>query len=592
MTSASMDPYDVRIRRSWFARAGLTLLALAGCQAEEPVAVPRSVLLVTVDTLRADALGCYGSERGATPILDRLAEESVVFDRAFTVAPITLPAHASLFTGLYPPRHAVRDNGLWPLPKEARTLAEIASEAGYATGAFVGASVLDNVFGLGQGFDTYRNANVQQSSVVYTSRPADQVVDDALRWLDEQNDERPFFLWVHLYDPHAPYEPPAKHAGRREGAELYFGEVAFADEQIGRLLSRLERDGRRESTLVAVTSDHGEAFGEHDEFTHGPYCYDSTLHIPLLLRWPGGAGAGTRDTALVSLVDLFPTLLGAMDLGVPAAIDGRSFPEADGGDSADRGVYFESYLGHLSFGWSPLAGWRDDGGKYLHSSRPQFFAVQDGGIDEGTDDVADQDVETLRRYREAIEAVAARPTLTAVRTAPIDERLLDGLRALGYAPSGAAPPDVPHPLADTGLPSPSEQLLEYAFFLRAVALTQSGDREGAIAVFRRILEGNPNNRYAADQLGALLVDVGKLREAVPFLEQLVEQGRARSITLQNLAACYSALGRADEAIEVLQRALVLDPGNGAALDGLIRTLRREGRGLEAEPLRTYQRGPR
>ena len=539
------------------------------------------MLLVTLDTTRADALGAYGSDKGVTPHLDRLATEGVVFDQAMTVAPITLPSHASVFTGLYPPRHSVRDNGLWPLPESARTLAEIASEAGYQTGAVIGAAVLDELFGLGQGFQTYIGAGIEEESVIYSARSAGAVVDDALEWLHDRDTDRPFFLWLHLYDPHAPYDPPSRFRGDFEASDLYYGEIAYVDDQLGRLLGELDSKGLRDETLVAIASDHGEAFGEHGEYTHGPYCYDSTLRIPLLLRYPDGFGAGSREEGLVSLVDLFPTLVDAMGAQVPSDIDGESLYRR--APSVDRGLYFESYMGFLSFGWSPLAGWIDAGGKYLHSSDPQYFEAADR--EEETNLAEGASPDALAPYLTGIAAVADRSALQPDMAEMADEDLLAELRALGYASAGNTVDEVPHPLAPTDRPSPAKMAIEYTFLLRAIGLLQSNQREEAIRIFTRTVETSPRNYYALEVLCSTLVDMNRMREALPHLERLTREASPKSVNFQNYAACLSSLGRPDEAIEALNRAIALDPNNRAALEGLVRILQREGRGLEAAPLR-------
>lgn len=268
---------------------GLGLLA-SGCSGGGA----HSVLLITLDTTRADALGAYGRLPSVTPHLDRLAAEGVVYEHAYTVAPLTLPAHASMLTGLYPPRHGVRDNGVAGLAQSAVTLAERARAAGFQTAAFLGAVVLDQGFGLEQGFERYdtpARSFYGGPSMGYAERPAAEVAGLVASWLAERDKDRPFLLWAHLWDAHAPYEPP-EALRQRAGGDAYLGEVAACDVAVGRLCAALAAEGLEDSTLIVVVGDHGESFSEHDEISHGPYVWNTTLQVPLLLRLPDGDKAG------------------------------------------------------------------------------------------------------------------------------------------------------------------------------------------------------------------------------------------------------------------------------------------------------------
>ena len=275
---------------------------------------PRGMVIITLDTTRADYLPVYGFMDAEMPHLDRLAREGVVFDQATSVAPLTLPAHCSLFTGLFPPRHGVRDNGDRPLSPQHTTLAETVRAHGFSTGAFVGSVVLDADRGLAQGFDTYEgvvDAQVSQRAPgPPRRRPGDEVVTDAIRWIEGIGDSR-FFLWAHLYDPHRPYDPPEPFRSRY--TDPYLAEIAFADAQIGRLLEALERRKLLDRTIVVVTADHGESLGDHGERDHGIFLYESVLRVPLIIRGPGISPRRLAD--VVRLVDVMPTALDL--LGVP-----------------------------------------------------------------------------------------------------------------------------------------------------------------------------------------------------------------------------------------------------------------------------------
>ena len=340
-----------------------------GQDSDTPVDAP-DVVLITVDTLRADHVGAYGLAAAATPVMDRLAALGVRFADAMAPTPITLPSHASLMTALYPPSHGVHHNGVYRLGEGSTTLAERFQAAGYRTGAVVGAVVLARQFGLQQGFDDYDDdvRGGRSSRSGFPQRPANEVTERALAWLDGARE--PFFLWVHYYDPHASYAPPAPWAERFEDRP-YDGEIAFVDSEIGRLLAGIEARGRRQP-IVALTSDHGESLGEHGERTHSILVYDAVLKVPLIFSGPG-TPRGAVVEGVVSLVDLAPTLLGLAGLPPLVEIDGRDLL---GGGKASGWAYAESRVAQLTMGWDGLHTIREDDYHYIRSSRPELFDVR------------------------------------------------------------------------------------------------------------------------------------------------------------------------------------------------------------------------
>ncbi len=331
-----------------------------------------NVVIVTLDTTRADRLSVYGFMDASMPALDRLAREGVVFDQATSVAPLTLPAHASLFTGLLPPAHGVRDNGDPALAATHTTLAEALSAQGFRTGAFVAASVLEADRGLAQGFGTYRSdASEDRRTPERRQRRADEVITDAMRWLDELGGSR-FFLWAHLYDPHRPYDPPEPFRSRF--VDPYIGEIAFADSQIGRLLDDLDRRQLLDQTIVIVAGDHGESLGEHGERDHGIFVYESVLRVPMMIRAPGAKAR--RVGAVVRLTDVMPTVLDL--LGFPAPdMDGVSLVDLVSGqkDTLDLEAYSESFYPQR-FGWSPLRAVREGRYKLIDAPRPELYDLE------------------------------------------------------------------------------------------------------------------------------------------------------------------------------------------------------------------------
>jgi choline-sulfatase len=333
---------------------------------------PTGVVIVTLDTTRADRLSPYGLMDASMPAFERLAREGVVFDQATSVAPLTLPAHCSLFTGLLPPSHGVRDNAGPPLAPERTTLAEILAGQGFQTAAFVGSDVLHSDRGLSQGFGSYWSpASVQSSATSTRQRRGDAVMSDAIGWLNGVGRSR-FLLWLHLYDPHRPYDPPEPF--RSQHRDPYVGEIAFADAQIGRLLAALDDRRLRDRTIVIVAGDHGESLGEHGERDHGIFVYESVLRVPLIVRAP--ALRATRIGAVVRLTDVFPSVLDLLDVPVPET-DGKSLRGLMTGRSGtpEHEAYAES-LYPRRFGWSPLRSLRDGRYKLIDAPRRELYDLQ------------------------------------------------------------------------------------------------------------------------------------------------------------------------------------------------------------------------
>jgi len=355
-----------------FARPGPILAVPPGA------AAGFNILLVTLDTTRADRIGCYGYRRAATPILDRLAASGVRFAEALTAAPETLPAHATLLTGLLPPHHGVRINTEGRLGSLHQTLAEVARGRGYQTAAFVSAFVLDARFGLDQGFDHYDDRVDATRGTAFAAgtneRRAGATTDAALAWLRSRDRARPFLLWVHYFDAHAPYDPPEPFASRFAGS-LYDGEIAYMDAQLGRLLDGVDAAGPRDKTVVIVVGDHGESLGEHYERTHSVFLYRSTVRVPLVFSNPRlFPKPAVVDGAVVSLADVAPTLLDLLGVEDPPDRDGVSLlaTKAD----PRRGVYVESLVPWLDFGWAPLFGLRTLRESYVLAPRPECYDLR------------------------------------------------------------------------------------------------------------------------------------------------------------------------------------------------------------------------
>ncbi len=534
---------------------------LAACsRAPEPAAAPGCAVLITLDTTRWDAMGFLGAETGATPHLDALARESVVYPWARTSAPVTLPAHASMLTGLYPPRHTVRENHLMALPAEAETLAERARAAGLRTGAFVAAAVLDRAFGLDQGFEVYdqpeRDADDPEAN--FAERPAARVVAAARRWRAGLADDANYFLWVHLFDPHAPYRPAEPFA--RRAPTPYLGEVAAMDAAVGDLLADLRARGDLDRGVVLVVADHGEALGDHGEPSHGTFVYDVTMRVPFLVRHPGARRGGARVAAAVSVADVYPTLVDALDLGPPGDVDGTSLYRGD--PAPERGVYFESYEGYIKYGYAPLAGWADAGVKYVHGSRPELYAPQADPLE--ARDLAAERADEHERFRRALASQLARPPLEPAPALGADDELLRNLESLGYAASGTSTPELPSPLEPTQRPSPHARAAELEAFLAATSLGRRGRFAEAVRGLEEVVQSNPRHAAALDYMAFFLMQMQRHEEAAERLERALRLAPERPNTLYNLGVCRERAGRADEALQLYRRALALDPGHVGA----------------------------
>lgn len=516
-----------------------TLLAalLGSCGGQEGKG--HSVLLITLDTTSAGALSCYGALPGLTPHLDRLAREGVVYDNARTVAPLTGPAHASMLTGLYPPRHGVRVNASMALPEAARTLAEEVGPRGVATGAVIAAAVLDHSLGFSQGFAEYDEPDGEAGA----PRQAAMVARGGIRWLRKKPVGEPFFLWLHFFDPHHPYEPPRAFLERAQG-DPYLGEVAYMDHHIGRVLAVLEEEGLLDETLILVVGDHGEGRGLHGEDTHGNCVFDSTLRVPLVVRYPDGWGGGERYSEPVSVVDVQPTVLEAFGLAAPSNVDGRSLYRTL--PDPERGVYFESYLGHVSFGWSHLVGWADRKGKFIHGSSPEFYVLMDDSQEhKNRISTVGSDVGP---YRRSLGEVCGRGRLERGELQDSPEDLQAQIADLGYAGTDSEVTQLPDPLDGSDRPSPHARITEAREFQKVHLLVSQGRFAEALPILLEMTEEDGTNPTALYLLGRCLMKAERYHEAIAAFERAIDlrDGRFSACRLR-LARCYEAIRITGEA---------------------------------------------
>ncbi|MGD0790564.1 MAG: sulfatase-like hydrolase/transferase [Terriglobales bacterium] len=542
----------------------LTALTALHAAAQTPAKPALNVVLITIDTLRADHVGCYGYKQIKTPNIDGLAADGVRFERAFAVVPVTLPSHSSMLTGTYPMLSGMHDfsgNKLSPLQP---TLAAVLKQAGYQTGAVIAAAVLDSRFGLNQGFDFYYDhfdfSRLDEANLDEMERPGNVVADVALDWL-AKNSQKKFFLWMHLYDPHFPYHPPEPYS-REYAAQPYDGEIAFADEQVGRLLRFLKEKGIYRNTLIVLCGDHGESLGEHGEKTHGFFIYNATMHVPLIIRLPGNAAARTVADP-VSLVDLMPTVLGAVGVEIPSQVQGRNLlPElrADQAerDRADRILYGETFLPRIHFNWSELRGSENAKYHFIDAPRPELY---DLAKDPG-------EVHNLLTEKKAVAEEMRAKLVGMIRDysagkelaekTGLDPALMERLKALGYAGfSGGSDPTI----SSRDLPDPKDRVATYELISDAIADSQHGRYHESIEKLKDVVKTEPNSVPAHYLRGLDFYHLKMFAEAVDELQKTVQLSPDYALAFFNLGMAQAHTGQIDAAIATLQRTLQLDASN-------------------------------
>jgi arylsulfatase A-like enzyme/tetratricopeptide (TPR) repeat protein len=531
----------------------LSLLTIS-CGRGEPAAngpaAPRAIVLITIDTLRADRVGVYGSPRGLTPALDRFATDSVRFDAAIAQVPLTLPSHATLLTGLRPTTHGVRTNDGFKLPDEVPTLAERLRAASYQTAAFVAAFPLRRSTGLARGFDHYDDAFLGTRQ----ERRADEVFDAATSWLSDRTGAR-VFLWVHLFDPHTPYAAPSDVAARYASAP-YDAEVAYTDREVGRFLETLRSLGVYDDSIIAIAADHGEALGDHGERTHGTFVYDSTVRVPLLIRMPGVAARTVADP--VELTDVTPTLAAAARVRLPSSdgIDLRPLMSGAGGD-LDRAAYTESYYQNVLLGWSPLRAVRTARWKFIDAPRPELYDL--------ATDPGEHDNVASAQSRLAIGLSAALPPpvpagsrASAPGADPADAG--DRLRSLGYFSGRTASS------AATGV-DPKDRIELWGHLEDALELTPT-DPSAAERALRKALAIEPSNGLALKYLGDLRYRTARYADAVAHYRASIDAGFEHPDAFLNLGSAALRTGDTRAAREALERGLEMDPEAGDAWNQL------------------------
>jgi len=561
-------------------KTGWVVLLLYGVLGPAAGAEPNPLLLITIDTMRADRIGCYGYPKARTPVIDGLAREGVVFERAFSTVPLTLPAHASILTGTYPIYHGVRDNSGFVLPDEMLSLAEVLKAAGYETAAFIGAFVLDSKFGLSQGFDYYYDefdlSAFENVSPGYIQRTGDEVVREAIAWLQERKGQ-PFFAWVHLYDPHDPYTPPEPFASRHPGRP-YDGEVEFTDSNLGTLFSWMREHEVFDRTLIVLVGDHGESLGEHREEKHGFFVYNAALHVPLIVRLPSQRQSGERVEDNVSIVDIFPTVIQLLKLprdqmsqvqgaGLASHIFNR--PRKSQPD-----LYAETFYPLLQFGWSPLQTLISGSYKYIQAPVPELYDLSRDLAEE--ENLAIRESALTNRFRQnlaQLESRFARPNALEESRQEADSATLERLRSLGYVSLTMGGKGIEK---YDNLGDPKDQIALYNRITELFALSQQGLHSEVIPEYEQILSGQPDLKIVRYKLGQSYFQTGEYERAGEEFKKVIDLVGNESLAIFDLAQTYLRLGREEDALLGFERTLAIDPQHYRARTNLGVLLRNRG----------------
>jgi arylsulfatase A-like enzyme/Flp pilus assembly protein TadD len=542
----------------------MTFLQALPAAAVDHSKAPTNVVFITIDTLRADHLGCYGYKNIRTPNIDALALDSVKFERAYTPVPITLPSHTVIFTGTYPMLSGMHDFSGNRLGPQQQTLASILKEQGYSTGAVVASAVLDSRFGLNKGFDFYFDHfdfnRLEESNLDEMERPGNVVADKVLEWLS-QNSQKPFFLWMHLYDPHYPYRPPAPYSEEYK-SNLYDGEIAFADAQVGRLLHYLKEKGLYQKSLIVLSGDHGEGLGEHGERTHGFFIYNSTLHVPLLIHLPRAPGV-REISAPISTVDIMPTVLEILGIPAPSQVQGKSLlPRISGKKQEETPyLYAETFLPRLHFDWSELRGVESDRFHFILAPRPELYDLSKDP----------QELHNLYAEKRAVSDELNAKLTAIIREytpgqefadkTPLDPALMERLKSLGYAGfSGGGSTNA----RNSELPDPKDRIETYELISEAIEASQYGNYEPSVAKLNAALKTEPQSVPVHYLQGLNYYRLGRFSDAVAEFQKVLQLSPDYALGAFHLGLAYARTGQSDDAIATLKKTLELDSTNFSA----------------------------
>ena len=523
-----------------------------------------NVLFFTLDTTRADHIGCYGYPQIKTPNIDGLAAEGILFQNATAQCPLTLPSHSSMFTGSYPFFHGVRDNGGFYLEDDRVTLAEVLRQAGWATSAFIGAFVLDSRWGIDQGFDYYYDnfdfAKYKKISLDSVQREGGEVIKAFFEWYEKSPPSR-FFSWIHLYDPHTPYEPPEPYKTQYGGQEygLYDGEIAYADSLVGRVLEYLRGKGQLEKTVVVVVGDHGESLGEHQESAHGFFIYDATVSVPLIIRIPSTELRGKKIAAQVQNIDIMPTVCELLGLPVPQAVQGQSLLALIAGrqPKQERLAYSESYYPRYHYGWSELKSLRTSRYKFIKAPRPELYdLILDPRERDNLFGRNSSLAEEFARQLETLEKKALRKGIGEKGPQQLDDDTREKLMALGYI--GGITSEAK--LNRSGvLGDPKDKIILYNKIKMAEGASSDREYDVALARLDEVIREDPEIMEARQVRANIYLQLDRPEDAVAKCQEALKIDPEYHAAIFTLAQAYKKLKKYDEAIAGFNRALQLDP---------------------------------
>ena len=510
-----------------------------------------NVILITLDTTRADRIGCYGFPDIQTPTIDTFASRGVRFEKCYAQTPLTLPSHTTLMTGTLPLFHGVRDNGGFIVPGPMKTMAELFKDKGYATGAFVAAYVLDSKWGLNQGFDTYYDnfdlSKFKKISLGTVQRPANEVMDKALPWLESQKEGK-FFAWIHLYDPHTPYEPPPPYDTLYPD-HPYLGEIAFADSELGRMWRFLESNGLLRKTFIVFAGDHGESLGEHEEHSHGFFVYQGAIHVPLIIVTPFARFQGVTSTGISTLADVLPTVCEMTGLPVPSDAHGRSLLPSFGGSGSGDDVlaYSETYYPRFHYGWSELKAVQNARYKLILAPVPELYDIVQDPREETN--LVYLQKRVFEELSAEAETLMGRASQKAYETdySKIDEDSREKLAALGYIGSFTDSAK----LKGKKLGNPKEKILVFNELSRARDIGMEGKPDEAIRIIQGIVATDPDITDAYFSMGNICFQNQRFADAAGYFRQVLERKPDDSFAAINTALSYEGMGKFDEAEKFL-----------------------------------------
>jgi arylsulfatase A-like enzyme/tetratricopeptide (TPR) repeat protein len=526
-----------------------------------PAAPPPNVILITIDTVRADHVGCYGATNVKTPTLDGLARDGIVFERAISQVPLTWPSHAAILTGTYPFQNGVQDFTGQPLDPRFRSVAQVFKQQGYATGAVVSAFVLDRSWGLARGFDFYDDAfsaeTFRQKDIGLVDRKAGESITHAISWL-QKTPRRPFFFWLHLYDPHSPYDPPEPFRTEYRG-HLYDGEIAYADHELGRLIAWLKQNRLYDHTAIVLLSDHGESLGDHGEKEHGFFVYNSTVHIPLIVKPPAGSGFRPGRVARpVETVGVAPTLTRLA--GMKDDIQ-KQFPAPGllgSNTESNSAGYSESFYSFSSFGWSPLHALQTNRYHYIEAPTRELYDVLTDPQEKNN--LAPQQTATVAVLEDKLQALLRQNPFQpgGSGSSGLSPDAMEKLRALGYVAYRS--PVSPEALA-AGLPDPKSKLWEFNAILEAGDAFHSGDFQTGETLLAQVQEKDPNIYIVPFMLGEAATRQQKWEVASTAFQKCLQLNPNFDQAMTGLSRVLMYLGKTDEAAQWSRSALKQNPAN-------------------------------